>query len=222
MKYFMIFVCVLCLSLAQAESISFAATKSISSTNYTEGIQVSKFDSTLGTLTAVLFTLTGNIQGNVQFENKDAASATVSYGLRADMQLSYSGQNLVLAIPVSTGSVAVTSYDLSQDYAGSSGRTYNGLTGSHTGTGYFTSGSLSNFNHYIGTGNITLSLQALGTSYASGSGNMASAFVTNAGANLTVEYFYTPSNVTPSVPEPGSLFAIGLGLFLLTSYLRKK
>eukprot|EP01034_Spumella_vulgaris_P000858 gene858-1136_t len=63
---------------AQAATISFAESKSIATTNWTDFLSFGKFDTSLGTLTSIKFDLSGTVQGAGSAESLDAAASSVT------------------------------------------------------------------------------------------------------------------------------------------------
>ena len=169
-------------------------------------LSVQKFDTSLGTLNAVTLTLNGHVLGTIKFENLDAAAQTVTGTLRADMTLSGlpdAGIMELLSVKASR-SDALSSYDGTTDYSGTSGKTYTNVLGSNKSTST-TYTNLSDLNLFTGSGTKDFTLEAISSSYASGSGNVASQFTTYGAASLTAVYDYTV------VPEPTAALLFILG-----------
>ena len=161
-----------------------------------------------GTLTAIDFYLEGLVAGTIQYENTGESETTITGHLQAAISLYRADHSLIVtATPSATKFDDLPSFDgYPVDYAGLSGRTYESVTGSIFANANSTAAA--DLAAFSGPGNITLYLGALGTSYASGSGNIASAFLTNAGANGRIRYTY---DATPPVPEPSSLALLLMG-----------
>lgn len=176
----------------------------LSSTNWSDTISVPRFDPALGTLQSIEFELSGHVEGSAKFESLDAAPATVTMNLAAEIELQRPDTSvLVVAIPVVSTLDNVLAYDGSTDFLGDSGRTYAGLSGdaSETQTSPPPAGDLALFT---GLGHIDLPIVATGASTGSGAGNLILQFNTSALAEAIVRYDYTP------IPEPSamSLFAV--------------
>lgn len=180
-----------------------------------------KFDSSLGTLQAVIITLTGNVEGTAKYESQDAAAATVTLQLSADISLSRpGGGSIVQTLPVANITDNPTAYDGVTDFGGTSGGTFTGLSASAYDSNTLTSASdLALFTAAFIGDTITLDLDASGASNGSGAGNLILQFITNAGATGTVQYAYD-NGVT--VPEPGMLAIFGVGLIGLGAVRRRQ
>jgi hypothetical protein len=169
-------------------------------------LNVSKWDPGLfpgAYLTKVTITYHGGVSGTVRYENENDTPTTVTGTLTADETLYDPNSVLLLTVsPTASRSDDLPEYDLIEDFAGTSGRTYHGATGSASGT--WSSDSPLYLALFTGSGDITLTTYAKGKSFASGGGNVVSQFLTDAGAYLTVDYEY--------LPEPGTMALVGLGL----------
>ncbi|MGB0661623.1 MAG: choice-of-anchor E domain-containing protein [Mangrovicoccus sp.] len=203
---------------ASAASISFSDSVSLQSTNWNETASLSKFDSSLGTLTSATVTLSGTVSGDVRAESTDAQAATVTLNLSALITANLFGDSSVSidVEPISANTLNATAFDGTLDFGGTSGTTLTGLTASDTDSATYTGADLAQF---IGTGSFTSDLLAAGSSSGSGAGNLFTAFATSAQATLTVVYEYTP-DVAP-VPVPAALPLLGAGLGALAMIRRR-
>lgn len=204
---------------AQASTISYTGSVPLTQTDWgPTAVSFAKFDTNLGTLTSILFDLTGTVSGIGNAENlASAANVTLTLGstitlTRPDLSV------LVVANPLFTTLFNFTAFDGGFDFAGSSG----GSTGVQTNTNSasFTSisaGDLALFSSAI-PGFINLNLKALGASSAVGSGNLITQFSTQASGLGKVTYNYTAN----AVPEPASLGIMGLGLGVLGLTRRRR
>ncbi len=186
-----------------------------------------QFNTAQGTLLGVQISFSGTLLGSLKFENLENQPVDMTWTLTGNLSLSQGGTNLVTVGPGTNGGEnGLPAWDGVNDYAGQSGRT---LTPSASASG---NASLSylfdNLTPYKGTGNVTLMVAANGAASVQGTtGTGQSEFQVSTGVqgigSATITYTYDNLEVEgPSVPEPASLFALGLGIFLLTSYLRKK
>ncbi len=158
------------------------------------------------TLAKVTLTYDGTVVGTIQYENEGSAT-TVTGTLKAEMHLWDPDSVLLLtATPLVSKTDALPDYDLIEDFAGLSGRTYTNVTGS-TQEIWWTTGS-PYLTMFSGSSNVTMTTDAEGKSIATGGGNVAGEFVTNAGGSLTVRYDYDQTDI----PEPCTLALGALGL----------
>jgi hypothetical protein len=197
---------------AQAGTISYVASKDLTTTNWVEKLSFQKFDTALGTLTSIKFDLGGLVQGTGKAESLDSAASTVTLSLGSELTLKRpDGSTLVVTNPIFAQAFNFGAFDGAIDFGGASG----GNTGtvSASATESFTSVNAADFNLFsaLGGGAIDLGLAAIGKSTGNGSGNLLTQFNTAASGNAMVTYTYTP-NV--AIPEPASIatFLLGLGL----------
>jgi len=200
-------------SSAQADVISYNASKAMTTTNWSDALSFNKFDSSLGTLTSIKFALTGVVQGTGEAESRDAAASVVTLTLGSLLGLTRpDGSTLVVTNPVFSQEFNFTAYDGLPDFGGTSG----GSTGlvQASGSNSFTSLLASDFALFTGVGGdlISLGLNAVGNSTGVGAGNLQTFFSTAASGSAVVTYEYTPF---AEVPEPASLALIAGGLGLL-------
>lgn len=190
---------------ASATSVSFNASVSPQSTNWTESLVFPKFDPSLGTLLSIDFMITGTVSGVAQFENLDAAPATITVNLAAQIKLQRPDlSNLVVVLPIASNTESVSAFDGIADYGGTSGRTYSTLNASVSDSA--TSSSPADIALFTATflgETISLQASALGLSSGNGAGNLQLLFQTIAGADATVRYNY-------EIPTPGAVALFGL------------
>lgn len=204
-----------------ASSISFNATIPNQPTDFVgQTVSIPQFDPTLGTLTSVVFSLTGTVDGSIQLESLDAAPSTVTSALTATISLLRPDSSaLVVVIPVSSNSNNLSAFDGTIDFGGTSGVTLSGLTNTVTNTA--TDTTVMDFALFTGVGNILLPVSGNGHSSASGAGNLIAEFHTNASAGVQVTYNYTP--FVTNTPEPTTFAMFGLGIAMVgASRLRKR
>ena len=201
------------LASAHAATISFSNDKALTKTNWTDTLSFGKFDTSLGTLTSIRFDLSGLVEGNGRAESEDSEATTVTLTLASLLGLKRpDGSTLVVTNPVFSQVFSFAPSDDVLDFAGQSG----GSTGTVRAgaSDFFISTSASDFALFsgVGGGMINLGVNAIGTSNATGSGNLVSGFRTAAAANVKVSYDYTPF---AEVPEPAGMTLILAGLGLL-------
>lgn len=198
---------------AQAASIVQTATLSNTATNFTDTALsgLTKFDSSLGTLNSVIVTLNATVAGAVGLENTGPSASSITYNLQASVALSSPGVGTLLtSVPVFSGTFNAGPFDGTTDFGGTSGTTISNLTANTSETVTLTTG----LTPFIGSGSLDAFLSGTGQSNTNGSGNVASAFTTQAGGSVTVQYNYTPA---ATVPEPSAILGIlavaGVGAF---------
>ena len=114
-------------------------------------------------------------------------------------------------IPVVNNSDAATAFDGTIDFAGTSGKAYENLSGTDTASDNTTdSGDLALFTAMSLGETISLPVTAVGSSSGSGAGNLLLLFNTFAGADIKVMYEYE------LIPAPGALALLGLGGLVAT------
>ena len=178
---------------AQAATISYSDSCSMSFTNWTNTMDVPKFDPSLGTLTGIKFHLAGRAEGNVRFESLDAQPATVTCWSQATVTLSRPDYTpIVVTLPIANTVDNVSAFDGVIDFGGTSGRTYLGLN-SQDADSVDSPPPLSDLVLFTGPGMISLPIRAVGASHATGAGNLITQFETWAASYMTITYTYEPT-----------------------------
>jgi hypothetical protein len=175
-------------------------------TDLKDTLSVKKFDSKLGTLKSVKIDFVGNLKGDGKFENRSNSATNVLVNLAGELRLELpEGVERFNLQPKETYTYTVDKYDGVTDFAGTSGRTFNGLTATLAETKTILS-SDDFFQYFLGQGTADFTFFANANSVVSGPGNFSSEINTYASAGLTVTYDYDAK----AVPEPSA--AIGMGL----------
>lgn len=189
-------------------------------TNWSNSLSYNLFNPALGTLTSIKFILDGTVEGTIELENTGTSGATITSNLQATITVTRPDTSvIVLTIPAASFVDNLAAYDGVPDFGGASGIIHSSVFSASTDTA-ISPPPLSDLSLFTGIGTILLPIDALATSNASGTGNYMSAFNTIAGAKLTLEYNYTPTD-TNTVPEPGTLALLGTGLFAARSFRRR-
>jgi len=188
---------------ANAGFITSTDTFGLATTNWNNNLTLNQFDASLGTLTSIDFSFSGQVDSTFKLESLDAAPATVTanaagsllFGGPISTTLNISGSN----------STNLSAFDGTIDFAGTSGIDL----GTVTGTDFGSLSLVSGFAPYIGLGTFDINVGATGNSTASGAGNLITQIGTQALATITVRYNY---NTPSTVPEPTFLALLGMGL----------
>lgn len=194
------------LGCADATQLSYTRTVPLSTTNWADSISVPKFDTSLGTLDGITFTLAGHVEGTARLENLETIPANVTVNLSSILRLMRPDTSeIVVTIPVVSVTELIAEFDTVPDFGGPSGRTHENLAGDHSETAVSPPPD-SDLVLFSGMGDIVLPVSAEGFSSGSGAGNLLLQFNTLASAEATVTYDYT------AVPEPSGVLALLTGL----------
>jgi len=191
-------------SAAQAATVTFSTSIASAPTGWTNVVSLPQFDNGIGgtydglILTSVTITVSGTATGNIAIESLDAGPAVVSYQISANLNFTGPGGANGTSIPVANGIFNATAFDGISDFGGTSGASFNGLSGTN-------SANASPFVlfPYEGNGNINVNVVASGASGGSGAGNLLQQFSTAASAEVSVTYTY--------IPTPGAMALMGMG-----------
>lgn len=197
---------------AQAATITY--TSALIAPDYTDWddsfYSLQKFDPSMGMLNSITFKLWGTVQGDIGVESTDRQATTITANLSGTLTLYRPDTSvLVVTTPLSSLLFMATAYDGNTNFAGSSGETLTYLP--FTTFNSATTSSAADKALFTGAGTVLTPIFAVGTSNASGSGNLATYFDTMAGAQAQVTYDYTAA----PIPEPGTLALMFGGLAML-------
>jgi hypothetical protein len=193
---------------ASADFVTYNDAIPLSTTNWSNSVTVPQFNPALGILDSIDFSLAGHVEGDASYESLDASPATVTLELAAEIELQRPDNSvIVVTLPLVQAVENAAAFDGTIDFDGPSGGSFADLSGDQTEMA--TLGppvSPSDLAIFVGVGNVSLPVEAMGASTGSGAGNLILQFHTSASAEVTVRYNYT-------VPEPGSLALLALGAF---------
>ena len=185
---------------------TFSGAAPLTPTNSSGVISLPKFDSSLGSLEAVLISLSGHVEGTARYESMNASPRTVTLKLAAQIDLKDDQNNLISStLPLVSFTSAASAYDGVLDFGGTSGHTYANLSADN-------SAPLHNYTNpvdlakFIGNDMLSFPLVATGTSTGTGPGNIVYQFSTATSASVEIQYTYAPA------PEPA-----GLAMLLLAA-----
>jgi hypothetical protein len=177
---------------ATGSTLTFSDSIPVTNTNWSLSVSLPKFDPALGTLNSVTLTLDGHIEGQAAVESTDASQTTITTQFRADITLARPDNSVIaIVIPQVDNMVTLAAFDGTIDFAGPSGMTFANLM-QNASQSVTSPPPLSDLALYTGVGNIVLPVTAVGTSVATGSGNVITQFTTKASAVVTVVYQFTP------------------------------
>lgn len=160
---------------------------------------VAQFNPSLGTLNSVQIILNGKLTSDVKVENLDAAPSTVNAQVNGNLSLSGPGGNLLSVSPsIVDNNSALSAYDGTLDYGGTSGHNFGAQSASAQKSITLTN----NLSSWVGNGNVALSEAGQSSSTVSGSGNEQVHICSDASGTTTVIYHYTPKPQTPPPAPP--------------------
>lgn len=180
---------------ARADSVVQTGVIPAASTDWTQTVLLSKFDTNGGlrSLVSVEWSVTGHITGHAEVESLDASPTTVTVHLGSYLSMSVGSLTLATMAPSESRVFNASAFDGQIDFQGPSGAIYSPVVASSLNTGV-----LSDPSPFLGLGQVGLTFEAIGTSWASGSGNLLVSIATDASIEYRVEYVYS------EVPTPGA------------------
>jgi len=186
-------------------------------------ISLAKFDISKGTLLGVSISFTGYMKTDFQFENKTDSDVNMTWAQNGGASLYQGATNLGSVVLHQEGSEVIGAYDQMVDWLGTSGRTYTKTTSLNT----IINVAYANLDAYKGPGTILFSIEGTGAGTVSGTpvgGGTATFEVSNTTYGLgsvSIEYTYQTLD-GGTVPEPTSMFLMGLVVFIVSAIIRKK
>lgn len=209
MKTLMIAALAACAGTAGAATETHNGSFALATTNWSQMFSIPSFDTQVGlrVLDKVTVTLNGTVVGSAQAENLDAAPATINLFLQATISLLLDdtvGTTLATVIPVANETFQADTFDGTIDFAGASGASFTGLQGQKSETNNLNAG-VDDLSAFIDTGTVALLANAVGSSVATGAGNIVSQFSTEGALDWEIVYEYSV------VPAPAPLALVGIG-----------
>lgn len=182
---------------------------------------LSLFDSTLGTLTGITFTFTG--QGQTSFSATNGAAGSVNANISSTIELYYGSTNPLINAAINALSnplVILSSTTGVLSYA--PGETKN--FGPFNPTDSFVGTSFASFAPFIGNAGDTFTVSCesfSGIAIQGGGGNISTSQTTQAACGASIEYQYDEAP-PPGLPAPASLSLIGVGVAAFAAVRRRK
>lgn len=203
---------------AAVQTLSFSGNHSLQNTNWTDALNIQKFNTALGALQSVSLDLYSNVTGGARFESFDSSATEIKLDLSGVIKLATAATNatLITVNPLVANTYKVSAFDGAVDFDGTSGKTISGLQAADSASVTLNSASWLSF--FTGSDTVALNLVADGKSSATGAGNLITQFSTNADAGYKVTYNY----IATPVPEPETYALMGLGVIALLARRRKQ
>ncbi|HZU35042.1 MAG TPA: choice-of-anchor E domain-containing protein, partial [Gemmataceae bacterium] len=146
---------------------SYTATFSNMPTNWTQQQGIAQFNPALGTLVSVQIQNNDPLTSDIKIENLDSAAQTVNAVVQGTLTLNGPGVNQLTTNLSATQSYNAAAFDGTIDFTGASGHDFGPQTA--TGSKSITITDPTQLAAYIGTGTVTFSETAQGTSTVTGS-----------------------------------------------------
>ena len=196
---------------ASATTISFDDLFSDVEGNGGGTLNLTQFDSSLGTLQSVQFELVDKLTGFVQVENTGPTGGTFVANMTGTLHSAFGDLNAV-----ANNTFVLPAYDKHLDYAGTSGVTYDIGQVSQTYSNTYTGAP--ELLLFTGNGAVQVAVTGEVTPYSHGSGNASYYSEGTIDAYAKVTYTYQ----TAPVPEPETYAMLLTGLGLMGAVLRKR
>jgi len=158
-------------------------------TNWDDFLSVPKFNVAGATLLSIDFELSGGAEGDAKIENLDAQAATIDTEFQATVTLQRPDLSVIaISLPVAQFQDKLDAFDGLIDFAGLSGTKHLGIMASDVES--FSTSSPADLALFTGAGSIDMPCGAVGSSTASGAGNLITQFAVSAEASVEVTYNY--------------------------------
>ncbi len=176
---------------ALADVVTYTTSIPATYTNWNLPLTLPQFDATQGHLDSVDITFTGSTSSTVKIENQDPTVETYSASASYALVLSDSvGTLLSLTPAIAPVTGTLQTADQVLDFSGSSGITVANIAASASGSKTLTADA--DLAPFIGSGNVSLPVDAKANSSITTSANSVTLILTQAAAGITVTYHYTP------------------------------
>ena len=205
---------------ANAATLTYSFTNAEQITEINQTNTLSKFDSSLGTLTGVALTLSGRATQN--FSAVNAVNTTQTASITAMVDLGFTFSDGITITNPDNGDPALTfsSFTGTQTYSANQMRDFGPYTPSSSKVYNFPATGNSALSNFLGAAGSTFSVTCTSMSgliVMGGGGNITANQNTTAGCGALVQYTYTPASPPLTVPEPSTILGIlavaGIGAF---------
>lgn len=171
-------------------------------TGWSADVPVPQFNSALGTLEAVVLTLTGDVTGNLAIQNLETSASIFDATGTATLALALPGTVTpgVTISPAYEDSGALAGFDGAIDFAGTLVQTLPATTSVDLSDPDDLAG-------FIGSGTLDLPIAATGTSSLDAPGDVLARVIGEAGGTVAVSYVYLPTGAESG--DGGFLFSAG-------------
>lgn len=170
----------------------------LQTTNWSNGITLPKFDYAVGTLDFIEIQFEARAEGSANIENPSPAAINSSLVFAAQLTLTGPGGAVLGTLSPSTSFAdSLAAFDGTIDFDGPSGESHPGIVATSSSLLTIDHGDpvLDLFTGAPGSGEtVTLPLEALGISTATGPGPLIVQFNQSASATVTVCYYYDPNS----------------------------
>jgi hypothetical protein len=182
------------------------------------GASLSKFDTSLGTLTKVTLTLDSDTYaGVINWDNEATSASSVTLGIGAEVTINALSTLAATAVPLQTGSSSVDAdNDGVPDYTGSDSFGVTGGLGSDSDSTSSTNAAVLALFTGAGTFDAWLSTSVSTLVSTTGGWGPSTTVAGQTDGIITVTYEYTP------IPEPATIALLGLGGMFLIRNKRKR
>lgn len=207
---------------AHAASVTYSDSIPLTSTNWTQSFNLQQFDPSLGTLTSVVFNLSGVVDGTISAQNLESEPVTTTLNLQATITASSGSTTLGVVVPIGSEEVTLDPFSGNiLDYTGSDAVNALPLNGSASVSNTFTSG-IDDLSAFIGVGSFAVNADASAQSNYTGEngGNITliTSFKTDASSEASITYTY--DEAMAPIPLPAAGWALFAALGSLVAFRR--
>jgi hypothetical protein len=162
-------------------------------TNWSATQSVAQFDPSLGTLTGVDVISNAALTSAIKVQSLDSAPSHVTGHVSGEVTLTLANVTPLVTDIAADEAVDLGAYDNAAPFAGAAAHDFGPKTGTNSAS-LSLSAANTDLSAFVGTGQLTLTENAVATSSATGAGNLLSQINSTASGGVKVVYHYTPSN----------------------------